>query len=170
MKKIVYLILCILFISACVPYRWMHKHESELCGYAAKICPPNKDTIIEHTVYDTIWKDSVEYEFDLAQYELFLECDSNNNVLISKVDSVTKNKILIDYLLKNNKLSLRAYSDSIKHLYTIIKELQTNQQVKIVTKIVPGPTVKVTPVWIWIVLGLMILSWVVVLVILFKLK
>jgi hypothetical protein len=135
-------------LAGCTPYRYLERHKDEIC---AKCIEENtvqitKDSII--TTTDTLWIDASENIIDSTYTELYFECDSNNQVLMTKVEKVKESgRILSEYKFKNNVLTVqnKSYQDSIQELRTTIKHLQNN--VKIVEKTINK---EVVPKWVYI--------------------
>lgn len=158
----------LLFVINCTPYRYLEKHENEICNkcidkYSTQSV---KDSVIIKR--DTLWIDVSENIIDDTYTELYFECDSDNQVLMTKVQKIKdSDKIISKYTFQNNVLTVqnKAYQDSILELRTTIESLKNN------VKIIEKPIIKkVTPKWIYPVGAIILLFLVILLVILIKKK
>lgn len=163
-KGIVFSVL--LFVTSCVPHRYLEKHETEICNECIDkyTVQSVKDSVIIKT--DTLWIDVSENIIDSTYTELYFECDSDNQVLMTKVEKIKESgQILSEYKFKNNVLTVqnKAYRDSIQQLRTIIEKNKNNVQV--VTKTVKE---QVIPKWIYLIGIIIFLFLVILLIIILK--
>lgn len=116
-------------LFSCTPYRYLNNHKDEIC--ATCITENTIDTLIVETTHtDTLW--TIDSLIDSSYTELFLECDSNNNVLLTKINKVSgTNKTVSKYVLQNNVLSVlnRTYIDSIQVLNLKVNKLKNSVQI-----------------------------------------
>lgn len=104
------MILLILSAFACNPCKYVSKHQE---------CFP-ADTF-KHVMIKTV-RDTITYiEENESTLEAWFECDSNNQVLIKKLNE-TNNGIKTVTIFKDNVLRIRSYTDSIAVLNKIIEE------------------------------------------------
>jgi hypothetical protein len=118
--KIFYLISIVLIITiqSCNTCKYVAKHPE---------CFP-ADTIIEKD--SMIVKDSIYIiQQDSSVLEMYFKCDSNNQVLIQKVNSTQGVKTKTKYIFKDNFLKVNAYNDSIVVLNRIIERYKNNKTV-----------------------------------------
>jgi hypothetical protein len=102
------LIIIIAFILlSCSHYKWLDKNKDKICN---EYC----NTIIS---IDSIYIDSTITitKLDSSYLKLYLDCDSLNRVYIKHINEQTK-QIQYKYILKDNVLSIKAYTDTIKQL------------------------------------------------------
>ena len=112
-KIITLLALAALFtvITSCDPCRNIAKYN----------CIP-ADTIYSMTTEKI--HDSVFYtQMDSAFYDIYFECDSNNQVLISQLNEKVTPGIETKVIYRDNKISLRLYTDSMQLLNRTIEKL-----------------------------------------------
>jgi hypothetical protein len=160
------IILTLLFIVSCTPHRYLAKHETEICNkcidkYTVQTI---KDSII--TKIDTLWIDVSENIIDSTYTELYFECDSDNQVLMTKIEKIKESgQILSQYKFKNNILTVqnKSYQDSIQELRTIIEHNKNN--VQIVEKIIKE---KIVSKWIYFVGIIVFLFLLILLIIILK--
>lgn len=147
--------LVLLVMAGCSHEKYIAKNQKRICGY---YCPCEttsvliKDTIVEfvHEVF---------VEPDTSTIRLYIECDSLNQVLITKVDKLTGNRtdITYDFISKYNKamLTVNCYADSIDILHKQIKEIKAIDKTTVVEKEVPVEVVKYRNTWwLWVLLGI----------------
>ena len=153
-KYAIYLVVITILLN-CSHSRYILNHKDEICS---SICVYPDDTI-KVVSKDTVVKFISEYfiEPDLATIDMYLACDSLNNVLITKVDSLNGKRTIIKYILSENKLSLMALSDSISGLLEINRTLSNIEKTVYVDKIklVEKP-VYTTYWWQWVLHGVSI--------------
>lgn len=156
MKTLTILLLTTLLLSSCSHYRWLEKNKDKIC---ATYCVYPTDTL-RITEKDTIVTFVAEYgvNADSALMSIIFECDSNNQVLITKVDSLTGIRTTIKYVFLNNTLHLTANTDSIdgkitvsKHLLGLWKTIYCNRQVPTVVK--EGKMIW----WGWLLIGALLM-------------
>lgn len=112
--KILTVACVVLMLASCKPCKYVSKHPE---------CFP-RDTVIRTNEIKVL--DTVTYiEGHEAFLDVYLECDSLNQVLMKRVDKTDKG-IKADIILKNNILKIHALTDSIEVLNRIIidKELE----------------------------------------------
>lgn len=116
----VWIILIILFIiSSCNPCRYVSKHPE---------CFPNDTSIVDTF---TVVTENIEYIFDSTALNLYLQCDSNYNVLVKEYFSESSDKetdIKVVYKYKDNKLQIKSYADSIRILNTLVEKYKDTKQ------------------------------------------
>lgn len=161
---LIYLIIALL--TSCVPHRYLAKHKDEICAKCIEenIIQFSKDSII--TKIDTLWIDVSENIIDSTYIELYFECDSDNQVLITKVEKIKESgQIISQYQFKNNILTVKnkVYQDSIMQLNSTIERIKSD--VKIVEKIVNK---EVVPKWVYLVGIIVFLFLITLLIIILK--
>lgn len=131
-------ILFALILSSCSHYRWIHKNRDEVCEILDCGEIDSTRTQIKFKT-DTIR----EHEFIIEQqdsglFDLYLDCDSNNQVILNKVDKLRSREDSIRYELKDEKLSVISYyTDTIESLKERIKIERTRSDTTYITKKVP---------------------------------
>lgn len=161
---LIYLIIALL--TSCVPNCYLVKHKAEICAKCIEenIIQFSKDSII--TKIDTLWIDVSENLIDSTYTELYFECDSDNQVLMTKIEKVKESgQIISQYQFKNNILTVKnkVYQDSIMQLNSTIERIKSD--VKIVDKIVNK---EVIPKWVYLVGIIVFLFLIILLIIILK--
>lgn len=151
----------IIFLSSCGHYRWIHKHEDEVCAIL-DCCPQDTSFSSVTLENDTAIKPIYSQVEDSSFFNYYLRCDSNNQVLLQKVENLSQDKDSIRYELRNNILRTRSYwRDSIETLHRIIQTTKTRKDTIIMTeteiKEVPKRT-PFTPWYIFVGFGVVILG------------
>jgi hypothetical protein len=159
MKKFLFVSVLLVILSSCSHEKWLVKNIDYV---RAKVCV-NGDTIKTH-IHDTIirWQTETFIEPDFSSIDMVFECDSNNKVLLSKIDQLTGNRINMTYLLRDNKLTIQAKTDSITYLWNLVKEIKgIDSTIYVDRPVYVENEVKVTPWWDYVlfsVLGIVILG------------
>lgn len=143
--KLTAYIVVIATLFGCSHSKYILKHKDEIC---ASICTYPTDTIKTITK-DTVVKFRSEYfiEPDLATIDLYLDCDSLNRVLISKVDSLNGKRTVVKYILTDNVLSLTALTDSIHGLIEVNRILKNVSTTHYVDREVPVEKIVYRSFW-----------------------
>jgi hypothetical protein len=107
----------IVLLLGCNPCKYVSKHPE-----CFKV-----DTTIIDTV--TVIKESVEFLVDTASLDLYLQCDSNYNVLVQEYSTISdeKEKIKIVYKYKSNRLQIKSFADSVKILNTLVEKYKNEK-------------------------------------------
>lgn len=115
MKKIFALFILFLIIS-CSPCRYVSKHPE-----CFKVDSTTIDTL-------TVVTESVQYLLDSSTLDLYLQCDSNYNVLIQDFSNYQPNeKIKIVYKYKTNHLKIKSFADSVEILNTLVEKYKNEK-------------------------------------------
>lgn len=167
MKTLLSILVLLTVLVSCKPTRYLEKHHVEICLDCIDEYIRDSITGVE-TVYqiDTMWIDMSNTLIDSTYTELYFECDSNNQVLMTKIVKIKdSDKIVSRYSFQNNVLKVlnKSYLDSIAELHITIEKLKNS------VKIVEKPIVeKVVPTWIYIVGGFFFLFLVILLILVIK--
>ena len=154
MKKLIYISLLAILSTSCGHYRWAIKNKDKLCS---ELCNQVQlDTTPATVIHDTII-DSSYYEVikpDTGILNLYIRCDSLNNVLITELSKSGKADIQYRYIDKILKVYASTEEKRIFHskLTRIKSQIQTIT--KYVNQYVPKPE-KYIPFWIWLIIGAM---------------
>lgn len=167
MKTLLSILVLSIVLFSCKPTRYLEKHHVEICLDC--IDEYIRDSIADvETVYttDTVWVDVSENLIDSTYTELYFECDSNNQVLLTKIVKLKdSDKILSQYTFQNNVLRVlnKSYLDSIAELHITIDRLKNN------VKIIEKPVIKeILPKWIYVTGGLFLLCLIILLILAIK--
>ena len=112
-----------IFTISCNPCKYVLKHYECL--------PISSDTIREY-ITETI-RDSISYiEGNESILTAWVECDSMYNVILKKYEESNTGGIKTIIKYSNNKLEIRAYTDSIAVLNKIITKLKESKENKVI--------------------------------------
>jgi len=139
----------LILLSGCSHSKYILKHQDEIRSY---LCVNDTVRSIEK---DTIIKTISEYyiEPDFATMDMFFECDSLNNVLLTKVDSLSGKRTVIRYVLVENKLTIKALTDSISGIIANYDTLKT-KTIYLDRPITIEKRVEVSFWWHWVLHGI----------------
>lgn len=93
---------------------------------------------------------------DSTSIKLYLECDSNNNVLLNKVIELqnTGKKVIYKYKLTDNTLTLETIVAELRRIIEVKNEI-INRKISIIKVAVPYPVFKdKTPIYVHILWGI----------------
>lgn len=115
MNKILAILTISLITVSCSHYRWLDKHKDKICS---EYCNP----VILH---DSIYIDSILTitKLDTSYLTITIGCDSLKQAYIKALNEKT-GQIQYTYILKDNVLSIKAYTDTIKQLQLQVKRCQ----------------------------------------------
>lgn len=120
--KAIWIILFLFFVASCTPMKWATEHRDELCDML-NCCPTTglKTSITIES--DTAIGTNYVPKIDTFGFSLFARCDSNNQVLLERVEQLDKEKDSIRTEMESDRITVTGYSkDSSK---TINKEVTT---------------------------------------------
>jgi hypothetical protein len=128
----IYIIAVLILCISCSPWKWVERNEETVCNYCtAKYV---RDSI-KNTVQVDTFKSVIRYPVkDSASLELYLKCDSMNNVFIVNALNYKGKFVISEYLLKNNVLILRSKIDSLNVVkeQLRIEKLKTHEVIKVI--------------------------------------
>lgn len=161
MRRLIIILLVLITFTGCKSYKeWMYDNEGYVCK-ELECCEyntlPGKDSLMES---DTSYVPMFIKYTDSSGYDMYFRCDSNNRVLLTRVDRLKDDKDSISYVMKKQRLRVKHfYQDSIKYYRRQIKELETRVDTVVVNKKVPVEVKeKYIPWWTWVILGATVVS------------
>lgn len=147
-------IILLIFTVSCSPSRWAMENRAEVCEML-NCCPTTgvKTTISVST--DTTLKESYSYRLDSMGFMMYLRCDSNNMVLLDRVEQLDKEKDSIRTKLEANKLSVTGYNrDSLKTETETITKFKTRiDTVTVRETVYRTKEVDHVPWYLWLIVG-----------------
>ncbi|MBN1186551.1 MAG: hypothetical protein JXB49_30020 [Bacteroidales bacterium] len=108
------LIYMMVICSSCSHWNWVMKNESEVCKHCFDKYI-DRDSVVLYKV-DTIEKVKESFIYDSSGFNMYLECDSLNNVLISGVSDFNSEYQKLSYKYSNGVLKIVSLIDSVKLL------------------------------------------------------
>lgn len=164
--KTLSIILLLVLAFSCKPYRYLEKYHNEICAECIEEYVRDSITSIDIKI-DTIWVDVSENLIDSTYTELYLQCDSNNQVLLIGIDRLRQsNNLVSHYQLQNGvlKVSNKVLIDSIAELHILVERYKKD------VKIVESPPIikKIVPVWVYICGGFLLLLLIILLILIIK--
>lgn len=121
----VFWIVLLIFIGSCSPTKWAIEHRDKVCDML-NCCPVSGVKTNISITTDTTLKETYDYKTDSTGFYMYLRCDSNNKVLLDRVDQLHQQKDSIRTKLEANKLTVTGYyRDSLKTEKETIKEVKT---------------------------------------------
>jgi hypothetical protein len=116
-------LIILLLLNSCVAKR-------KCCNYCR-----TSDTLIIRDTFKLIQKDTIfNFEPDVAFFEAWLECDSNNNVLLSKLNTSSSGAVTRTVFRDNYIKVDFACRDSVQLLKRLIKEYESKSNNKVTVK------------------------------------
>lgn len=155
MKKLLFIIIVMLFASGCGSVK---KITSETSSDSTKV-ELKKDSLVSEHIQ--ILRDSViKYVADSSTLDMYFECDSNNKVLIKQINELKSgNKIKQDFKFKDGHLNVKntINEDSVKvywkEFYSReynekLSEVNTNSKMESKTEITKKQSIWVSFKWL----------------------
>jgi hypothetical protein len=154
MRQILILILIFIATSCGLYHKWLKNNREDILRFygAVPVLKVEKGNITNDSVKYTDVR--MEPFLDSLEWMMFLECDSNYNVLLNRIEGEDS----IQTELKNNQLQVKGYLlDSIQILHETIEIMKMRTDTVFLEKKVEVPIEKpYTPWWVWMTWGVSI--------------